>query len=135
MIGAVGERHFYVDDGEAERTSLQPVNHAFLHRRNVVARHRAANDLFLECKAFAARQRADLQHHIAELAVTAGLFLVAATLGDRFADGLLIADHRRMRFDIDAEALVQTLHRHPKMHLALPPQHHVMGLRVVNDRE
>ncbi len=131
VIGPVGERHLHVDDGETERATLQPVDDALLHRGNVVARHRAADHLFLECKALAARQRAYLQHNVAKLAVTTGLFLVPAALGDRFADGLPIADHRRMRFDVDAEAFVQALHRHAQMHLALPPQHHVMGLRII----
>src|ERR1700731_4702210 len=62
----------------------------------------------------AARPRRDRQHHIAELAVTAGLFLVPAALGDRFADGLLVADRRRMRLDVDAKALAQPLQRDPQ---------------------
>src|SRR6478752_5992050 len=65
---------------------------------------RAADDLFVKLEAAAAWQRLDLQHDIAELAVAAGLLLVPPALGDRLADGLLISDRRRLRFDVDAEA-------------------------------
>ena len=62
-----------------------------------------------------------LEHDITELAVAAGLFLVPAALGDGFADRLLIADRRRMGFDVDAETIAQPLLRHPQMHFTLPP--------------
>ena len=135
VIGAVGQRHLHIDDGKAERPAQQAVDHALFHRADIVARHRAADDLFVKLEAAAARQRLDLQHHVAELAVAAGLLLVPAALGDRFADGLLIADRRRLRFDVDAEAVAQPLQRDPQMHLALPPQHDVVGLRVVDHRQ
>ena len=105
MIRAVGQRHLHVDDGKAERPARQSVDHALFHRADIVPRHRAADHLFLELEAAAARHRLDLQHHVAELAVAAGLLLVTAALGDRFADGFLIADRRRLRFDVDAEAI------------------------------
>ena len=44
-------------------------------------RHRAADDLFVELEAGAARHRLDVEHDVAELAVAAGLLLVAAALG------------------------------------------------------
>ena len=135
VIGAVRQRDVEVDDGEAERPAREAVDHALLHRADIVARHRAADDLFVEFEARAARHRLDLQHHVAELAMAAGLLLVAAALGDRFADGLLIADRRRLRFDVDAEAVLEPLQRDAQMHLALPPQHDVVGLRVVDHRQ
>ena len=91
--------------GKPSGPAREPVDHALLHRADIVARHRAADDLFVEFEAGAARHRLDLQHHVAELAMAAGLLLVAAALGDRFADGLLIADRGRLRFDVDAEAV------------------------------
>ena len=40
-----------------------------------------------------------------------------------------------MRFDVDAEAVVQPLKRDPQMHLALSPQHDVVGPGVVDHRQ
>jgi hypothetical protein len=105
VIGAVGQGDGDVDHRETERTSRQAVDHALFHRADIVARYRAADHFFGKLESLAARQRLDLQHHVAELAVAAGLLLVPAALADRFADGLLIADRRRMRFDVDAEAI------------------------------
>ncbi len=51
VIGAVGQRDVHVDDGEAERPARETVDHALLHRADIVARHRAADDLFVEFKA------------------------------------------------------------------------------------
>ena len=135
VIRTVSQRHMDVNDGKAERPAQQSIDHALFHRADIISRHRAADDLFLKLEAAAARHRLDLQHHIAELAVTAGLFLVPAALGDRFADRLLISDRRRLRFDVDAEALAQALQRDPQMHLALSPQHDVVGLRVLDHRQ
>ena len=78
VIGAVDQRDREIDHREAERAVLERVDDALLDRRDVIARHHAAGDLLLELEAGAARQRLDLEHHVAELAVTAGLLLVAA---------------------------------------------------------
>ena len=80
VIGAVDQRHRDVDHRKAERAVLERVDHALLDRRDVVARHHAAGDLLLEHEAGAARQRLDVEHDVAELAVAAGLLLVAAAL-------------------------------------------------------
>src|SRR4029079_9573597 len=95
---------------------------------------RAADDLFVEFKTRAARHRLDFQPDVAELAMTAGLVLVALACRDRFADGLLIADRRRLRFDVDAETILEPLERDAQMHLALPPQHDGVGLAVLDPR-
>ena len=78
VIGAVDQRHRDVDHREAERAVLERVDDALLDRRDVIARHHAAGDLVLELEAGAARQRLDVEHDVAELAVAAGLLLVAA---------------------------------------------------------
>ena len=135
MIGAVGQRHLQIGDGETERAACEPVDNALFHRADIVARHRAADHLLGELEALAARQRLDVEHDVAELAVAAGLLLVAAALDDRLADGLRVADRGRMRFDLDAEAIAQPLARHAQMHLALAPQHGVVGLGVHHDAE
>ena len=112
---------------------LERVDHALLHRRDVVARHHAAGDLLLELEAGRARQRLDLEHHVAELAVAAGLLLVPAAHGDRLADGLAIADGRRLRHDRHAEAVGEPLGGDAQMHLALAPDHHFVAFRIVHD--
>ena len=99
VIRAVDQRHRQVDHLEAERSVLERIDDAFLDRRNVIARHYAAGDLVLELESGAARQRLDLEHHVAELAVAAGLLLVAAALLDRLLDRLPVADARPPRRD------------------------------------
>src|SRR3981189_3275669 len=121
MVGAVGQLHRHVDPREAERPMLEAVDHALLDRRNVVARHHAAGDLLLEREAGAARERLDVDHNVAELAMTARLLLVPATLGDRFADRLAVADARGATLDRHAEAIGEPLGRDPPMHLPPSP--------------
>ena len=57
-----------------------------------------------EGEALAARQRLDLDHHVAELAVAAGLLLVPAARRRGQLDRLAIADLRLGRLDADLEA-------------------------------
>ena len=80
MIGAVGQVHRHIDHRKAQRTGLQIVAHAGLDRLDILLRHDAAGDRVGELEAAAARQRLDLEHHVAELAVAARLLLVAAAL-------------------------------------------------------
>ena len=115
---------------------LERVDDALLDRRDVVARHHAAGDLVLELEAGAARQRLDLEHDVAELAVAAGLLLVAAALRDRLADGLAIADRSAGRVDDrHREAIGEPLGGDAQMHLALAPDHHLVGFGIVHDGE
>src|SRR6185295_14188747 len=116
VVGAVRQRDVDVDDGEAERPARETVDYALLDRADIVARYRTADDLFVKFKPHAARHRLDLQHNVAELAVAAGLLLVPAALGDRFADRLQIADRGRLRLDVDAEAILEALERDAQMH-------------------
>ena len=88
MVGAIGQRHRDIDHREAERTMLESVDDALLDRRNVISRHHTAGDLILELETRAARQRLDVEHHVAELAMTAGLLLVSAALRHRLADAV-----------------------------------------------
>ena len=111
MVGSIGQRHLHVDHGKAKGTARKPVHHALFHRADIIARHRAADDLFDEVEARAACQGLDLQHHVAELAMPSGLLLVAAALGDRFADRFPIADRWRLRSDVDAEAILEAFER------------------------
>ncbi len=135
VVGAVDQRHLDVDHGEAERPVLERVDDALFHRRNVVARHHAAGDAVLELEARVARQRLDLQHHVAELAVAAGLLLVPAALRDRLADGLAVADGRRPGRHRHLIAVRQPLGGDAQVHLALAPDHHLVAFRIVHDGE
>ena len=76
MVGAVRQRHGEIDHRKAQRPAFERIPHAGLDRGDVLARHHAAGDLVLEGEALAARQRLDLDHHVAELAVAAGLLAV-----------------------------------------------------------
>jgi len=105
VIRTVDQRHMQIDNREAEGAVLERVDDAFLDRRNVVARHHAAGDLFLKRESSAARLRLDLEHYVAVLAVAAGLFLVPPALHDRFADGFTVADARGAPLDSDAVAI------------------------------
>jgi hypothetical protein len=79
VVGAVCQRHRHVHHREAaERPLVQVVGNADLHRGNELRRHHAAGDGLGELEARTARQRLDVEHHIAELAVPARLLLVAA---------------------------------------------------------
>src|SRR5947209_5243569 len=119
MVRTIGQRHLHVDDGKAERPPLQSIDHALFHRADIIPRNGAADHCLAELKAAAAWQWLDLQNDVAELAMAAGLLLVAAALGDGLADRLLISNRRRLRFDLDAEAVAQSLQRDSQMHLAL----------------
>ena len=105
VIRAVDQRHMQIDHRKAERAVLERVDDAFLDRRNVIARHDAAGDLFFERESGAARPRLDLEHHVAVLTVAAGLFLVPPALHDRFADGFTVPDARGATLDSYAVAI------------------------------
>src|SRR5207342_2941085 len=126
VVGAVDERHRKIDHREPKRPVLERVDYAFFHRRDVVARHHTAGDAILELEAGPTWQRLDLEHHVAELTVTAGLLLMAAALCDRLANGLAISHRRRTRRDRHHEPLGKAFRRHAQMHLALPPDDHLV---------
>ncbi len=107
----------------------------FLHRGDVVARHHAALDLVNEFEALVARQRFDVEHHVAVLAVATRLFLVTAALDDALLDGFAIADGGLVRRDHHAVAVGEPLGGNPQVHFALPPSHDLVRLRVVHDAD
>ena len=89
--------------------------------------------LVFEFEAGAARQRLDLKHGVAELAVAAGLLLMPAALRDRLADGLAVADRRRPRRHRHRETIGEMLGRNAQMHFALAPDHHLVAFGIVHD--
>src|SRR5690349_17999069 len=107
MVAAVDESHRAIDHREPKRALVHRFAHTFLDGRYPLLGNGAAVDLLLEHEALAARQRLDLDDHVAELAMTARLLLVAAVLPDRFADGFAITDGWRVRLHLDAVTALQ----------------------------
>ncbi len=128
MVLAVEQRHFEIDHRLAERAFLQVVAQPFLDGGDEVARHHAAHDLVDEAEARAARQRLDLDLDVGELAVAAGLPLVAGMLLRAGLDGLAIGDARRRRLDGDVVAAGELVDRDLEMHLALALEQQLVGL-------
>ncbi len=98
-------------------------------------RHHAAGDLVVEPEAAAARQRLDVEHHVAELAVPARLLLVPAAHLDALLDRLLVGQLPRLGFRLHAVLALQPLERHAQVHLALAPQHHLVRVLGVLEPE
>ena len=97
---------------------------------NEVLGNRAAEDLVGELEVAAARQRLHLDPAIAELAVAAGLLLVAALDVGPAADRLAIGNLRRLQGDIHAVALLQAADDDFDVLLPAAGQQELAGLRV-----
>src|SRR3954453_10924782 len=102
MIAAVDQCHRAIDHFEAERSFPHGFAYAVFPGRDPLLRHRAAMDLLLEHEAGTTRKRLHFDDHVPELSVPAGLLLVPALLGDRFADRFAIADRGRVALHLDA---------------------------------
>ncbi len=123
MIGSVGEAYADIHHRKAERSGLKSFHDAVFHRGYVLFRHHTPGNRVGELDAFAARQRPDIQNHIAELAVSAGLFLVPAADLRACPDRFLIGDMGRGRIDAEPVFAGKPFLGHPEMHLALAAEH------------
>ena len=87
-------------------------------------------------KSLPARQRLELDLAVAELAVTAGLLLVAAVRFGGGGDRLAVRNARQLQRDLHAEPPFQFGHRHLDVRLSLPGEQQLLRLRiaVVADR-
>ena len=94
------------------------------------ARDRAAEDVVDELELAAARQRLHPDLAVAELAVAAGLLLVAAVRLDARRDRFPIRDARRLEQHFDAETPLQFRDRHLDVQLALAGEQQFVGLRI-----
>ena len=130
-IGAVGQGHGDVDHGETERPAHEIFLHAGLDGRDVLFRHDAAGDGVGEGEPAAARQGLDIQHHVAELAMAAGLPLEPPSLGRRLSDRFLVGNARPIGGNPEAVFVLQLVDRDPEMHLALAPEDELMGIGVL----
>src|SRR5665213_3584622 len=131
MIGAIHQRHAHIDNGKPERAVLEIFDNTFFDRRDEIARHYAALYLIFEYETRSARQRLDVDVHIAELAVPAGLALVTAVLARRFLDRFLVRHARLMRADLEPVLAHKLFGCDLKMNLALSRQRHLLQLGVL----
>ena len=116
-----------------DRAFAQHLAHSFFYRGNELVGNRAAHDLVDELEARAARERLDLEVHLAELARAAGLLLVAAMAFGRARDGLAIRNARRVRLDVHAVPLGHALEHHAQVQLAHAVEHGLVHARVMLD--
>ena len=131
VVRAVEHRGLEVDHRVAgEEAAHARVLDALLDRRHELPRDGAAEDVVLELEVAAARQRLDPDLAVAELAVAAGLLLVAAVrLGGR-GDRLAVGNPRRLEVDLDAEAAFQLGDGDLDVQLALAGQQQLVRLRI-----
>src|SRR6218665_1307607 len=95
VVLAVVHHDAHVDHGVAgDRAVGQHLAHAFLDRRDELARDRAAPDFVGEREARAAPEWLDAQEDFGELAGTAALLLVAVVALGRRGHGLAVGDAR-----------------------------------------
>ena len=85
-----------------------------VHGRDVLPRNRAADDLVDELVAGAARLRREPHPAVAELATSAGLFLVAALALGLCLDRLAIGDPRLRQLGRHAELSLELRHVRPR---------------------
>ena len=95
-----------------------------------MSRNRAAENFVGEFELSAARQRLHADPAVAELAVAAGLLLVAALHVGLAANGLAIGNFRRVQLDIHAVALLQAADDHFDVLLAAAGEQKFLGLRI-----
>ena len=81
-------------------------------------------------KSCSARERLDLDLAVAELAVAAGLLLVAAVRFGGRLDRLAVRNARRLQIDVDAEAPLQLRDRHFDVKLSLAREQQLLRLRI-----
>ena len=129
-----------VEQGDGTSTTGKPpatLGHglldALLHRRDVALRDGAADDLVVELEAAAPLERLDPQHAHGELAVAAGLLLVAALGLGGAGDRLLVGDPQRLGVDVHAEAALQPLDGDGELDLAEPAQQQLAGAGPLDD--
>ena len=130
---AVVHGRLEVDDRVAGQVAAQPrVLDALLDGGNELPRNRAAEDVVLEHEVCAARQRLHPDLAVAELAVAAGLLLVAAVRLDRRGDRLAIRDPGRLEVHLDAEAPFQLRDGDLDVQLSLPGEQQLLRLRIAH---
>src|SRR5438034_332446 len=132
VVGTVVESHPEVDDRVAGVDPfLHAVADALLGGRDVVARHRAAEDVVHELEAAPARQRLDPEPDVAVLAAAARLLLVLALPLGAPLDRLLVRDARREQVHVHVVLALHALHDHLDVEAAHARDEELLRLGVV----
>src|SRR3990172_4709307 len=105
-------------------------NYALLDSRDVLPGDGPAKNVIYELKLAAARQWLHFDFAVAELAVTAGLLLVAALDVGGTADGFTVRDFRGLECDINVIAALEARDHHLILLLACPAEQEFVRLRV-----
>ena len=131
VIRAVVDRALEIHHRESGQKAVRGRFHdSLFNGGNEIARDGAAENFVGELEFPAARQRLHANPAIAELAVAAGLLLVAALHVGLAANGFAIRNLRRVQLHIHAVALLQAADDH--FHVLLPAagQQKLLGLRI-----
>ena len=132
VVAAVQQGGFQSHHGVARQHALLGGEaDALLDRREEVLGHAAAEHLFFKDDLLAVA-RLEVDDDIAELAVAAGLLLMAALLLAGLADGLTVGDAGSLEADLHAELVLQLGLDHIEVLLAQTADDLLVGLRVVN---
>ena len=133
MVAAVQQSGFQAHHRIAGQHAVgSGLAQALFHCGEEVLGHAAAEYLLLEYQLFAVAGL-ELDPHIAELAVAAGLFLVTALGLELLADGFAVGDPGRGQLHLDAEFGLQAGADHIQMLLAQAGDHllHRLGVQAV----
>ena len=107
MIAAVQQGSLHADHRvTGQHAVLSRLTDALLNCGEEVLRHAAAEHILSKLDALALH-RLELNPHIAELAVAAGLLFVAALCLAALADGLAVGHARGLQRDLNAELILQ----------------------------
>ncbi|CAG9274992.1 hypothetical protein PUN4_940040 [Paraburkholderia unamae] len=128
MALAVIHDHAHILHWKArERSAVDHLQNAFLHRRHELRRNRAAFHGVHELEARAARQRLHAQHDLAELPCAARLLLVAAVALGLAAYRLAPRDRGRARDHVEFVLIGEPLQHIAQMQFAQPAHHGFVG--------
>ena len=120
---SVLQGHGDIDNRKAERPRLQGFAGAGLDGGDILLRDGTAVDGVGKPEAVTPALRFDVDMYVGELAMAAGLFLVAGVGADRFPDGFAVGDLGCSGNDRQAAAVGEFFKREPEMHVALSEQH------------
>src|SRR4029453_1073526 len=131
MERAVVHDRLEVHDGVAGQVPAQArLLDPFLDRWHELAWNGAAEDVVLEAEVAAARQRLHADLAVAELAMAAGLLLVAPVRLDGRGDGLAVRNPGGLQVPLDAEPAFQLRDGDLDVQLTLAGQEQLFRLRI-----
>ena len=136
VILAVIQLYFEIDHGIARQVPGRGgLDNAFLDRRYVGLRNRAAKDFVDELEPTPVSERFHADTAITKLPVPAGLLLVAALHLGAPADRLAIRNLRRLELDLHVVAFLKPADDNLQMLLPVAGQQKFLGLRVAVEIE